>query len=250
MNWRLRLKASADQSEKVKELFSASSIKLTPSPAQHAVFVLYSEVLQDVGATSQCASVLSSSERRRADRFFNENLRTNFIQRRAFHRYCGALALGSVLPLSHIAFSETDNGRPFLLNAEQIWFSFSSCNSGFLGAWASEAKVGVDLVERSEKVEASDLADLYFSKAEACLIERKSGTERRDAFLELWCLKEAALKSIGQGLPFGLDQFEFELSPCPEIKNAPSVHGGPEAFAASLIHDAKTVGAIVSRTVV
>ncbi len=32
-------------------------------------------------------------------------------------------------------------------------------------------------------------------------------------FYQFWSLKEAALKSIGEGLPFGLYAFEFEVDP-------------------------------------
>ena len=43
------------------------------------------------------------------------------------------------------------------------------------------------------------------------------------------------MKSIGEGLPFGLDVFEFELDPYLRVVNAPSDHGGPEQFNAHMI---------------
>ena len=52
-----------------------------------------------------------------------------------------------------------------------------------------------------------------FSDAEAKTVESAGDQARLRTFFQLWCLKEAALKSIGEGLPFGLDAFEFELSP-------------------------------------
>ena len=54
-------------------------------------------------------------------------------------------------------------------------------------------------------------------------------------FFQFWSLKEAALKSIGEGLPFGLDAFEFELGPNLRVVHAPTDHGGPEKFEAHVI---------------
>ena len=61
------------------------------------------------------------------------------------------------------------------------------------------------------------------------------GHERARTFYRLWSLKEAALKSIGEGLPFGLEAFEFELTPALRVVRAPEEHGGPGQFDAYLV---------------
>jgi 4'-phosphopantetheinyl transferase len=60
-------------------------------------------------------------------------------------------------------------------------------------------------------------------------------------------LKEAALKSIGEGLPFGVDAFEFELDEGPRVIDAPGDYGGPERFRAHLFDPADVCGALVLR---
>jgi hypothetical protein len=71
-------------------------------------------VSRDPGISNRCASVLSETELQRAERFAAEDDRAEFEQRRAFRRFCGATALGSLQPLSEILFEETENGRPYL----------------------------------------------------------------------------------------------------------------------------------------
>jgi phosphopantetheinyl transferase len=68
-------------------------------------------------------------------------------------------------------------------------------------------------------------------------------------FFQLWTLKEAALKSIGEGLPFGLDAFEFELVPNLCVVHAPLDHGGPERFNAHVIEGTDSCAALVIRSV-
>jgi len=65
----------------------------------------------------------------------------------------------------------------------------------------------------------SDLAQMYFTESESCTV-RDAGPARLQTFLKLWSLKEAALKSIGQGLPFGLDAFKFELNESPRRRSS------------------------------
>lgn len=142
------------------------------------------------------------------------------------------LALGSAQPLSLHAFKESGNGRPYLSGAPEIGFSFSACRSGFLGAWSSTHGVGVDIEDQNREIEASGLAHSYFSKAEAVAVESQGGQKRLQTFYRFWTLKEAALKSIGEGLPFGLSAFQFELKPAIRITHAPAQHGGAGQFAA------------------
>lgn len=240
----------ANDSEWVKELFAASACDWTPASARQAAYVLYAPVSHDPLASRRCASVLSDTELQRADRFVTEDGKAHFKQRRAFRRYCGAFALGSSRPLSRIVFKETDKGRPYLPDAPDFWFSFSSSRFGFLGAWSSTHGIGIDLEDQTRNLEATELAQQFFSEAEAKAVEEVSGLARLRTFFQLWSLKEAALKSIGEGLPFGLDAFEFELTPNLRVVHAPRDHGGPERFNAHVIEGTNHCAALVTRSVV
>lgn len=238
---------NANDSEWVNELFAESACDWTPASARHAACVLYAPVSRDDEVTKHCASVLSDTERQRADRFVTEEGKTHFLQRRAFRRYCGAIALGSLRPLSRIVFKETEKGRPYLPDLPGLRFSFSSCRFGFLGAWSSTHQIGIDLEDQTRDLEAAELAQQFFSEAEAKAIEEVNGLARLRAFFQLWSLKEAALKSIGEGLPYGLDAFEFELAPNLRVVRAPLDHGGPERFNAHVIERANSCAALVTR---
>jgi phosphopantetheinyl transferase len=230
-----------DDSEWVNGLFAAIAGDWTPAPASHVARVLYAPVSRDPEASRRCVSVLSDIELQRADRFVTEDGRAHFKQRRAFRRYCGSIVLGSPRPLSQIVFQETEKGRPYLPDLPNVWFSFSSCRFGFLGAWSSTHRVGIDLEDHTQNVEATELAQRFFSEAEARAVE--GGRPR--TFFHLWNLKEAALKSIGEGLLMGLDAFEFELVPNLRVVHAPIDHGGPEQFTAHVIDGTDSCAALV-----
>ena len=237
-----------DDSDRINDLFAANTRDLTPAPARHAAHVLYAPVSHDPEVTRRCSSVLSDSELQRADRFVTQGDKTLFKQRRAFRRFCGALVLGSSQPLSQIDFEETENGRPHLSGLPDFWFSFSSCRFGFVGAWSSTHGIGVDFEDQTRDLEAADIARQFFSGAEASAVEAAGGPERLRTFFQIWTLKEAALKSIGEGLPFGLDRFEFELEPNPRVVRAPDGHGEPEQFNAHVIERTGSCAAIVIRS--
>ncbi|MEA2114017.1 MAG: 4'-phosphopantetheinyl transferase superfamily protein [Thermodesulfobacteriota bacterium] len=238
---------SRDKSDRINDLFAAGSRDLTPASAGHAAYVLYAPVSRDPEVSRHCASVLSDTELQRADRFAAEYDRALFTQRRAFRRFCGATVLGSSRSLSQIVFEETENGRPYLSDLPDIWFSFSSCRFGFLGAWSSTHGIGVDLEDQTKNLEAVELAHRFFSGAEANAVKGVGGLERLRTFFQFWSLKEAALKSIGEGLPFGLDAFQFELDPNLRVVHTPSDHGGPGKFNAHMIGGTDSCAALVIR---
>jgi 4'-phosphopantetheinyl transferase len=88
----------------------------------------------------------------------------------------------------------------------------------------------------------------FFTGAEAKAVEEEDGLERLRTFFQFWSLKEAALKSIGEGLPFGLDAFEFELDPDLRVVHAPPEHGGPGQFNAHVIDGMDNCAALVIRS--
>ncbi len=237
-------------SGRINDFFANRSRDLTPAAVRQVTQLFYVPVSHDPEVTKQCASVLSDSELQIAERFVTQSDRALFRQRRAFRRYCGALALGSSLPISQVSFKETEKGRPWLSDLPDSWFSFSSCRLGFIGAWSSTHAIGVDLEDQMKKLETTELAQQFFSAAEAKAVERAGGLERRSAFLQLWSLKEAALKSIGEGLPFGLDAFGFEVGLNPRVVHVPPDHGGPEQFSAHMIEGTDSCAALVIRSLV
>jgi phosphopantetheine--protein transferase-like protein len=238
----------SNTSDRISQLFAVGSRDVTPAAARHAARVLYAPVSRDAEVSRQCASVLSDAELQRRDRLAAECDKARFEQRRAFRRFCGAAALGSSRPLSEIVFEETKNGRPYLSESPGLWFSFSSCQFGLLGAWSSTHAIGVDLEDPTRVLEARELARQFFSVAEAEAVEAVSGRQRLRTFYRFWSLKEAALKSIGEGLPYGLEAFEFELAPRLRVVHAPPDHGGPEQFSAYAIEGTDSCAALVNRS--
>lgn len=233
--------------DKIRDMFAAEARDWTPASSQAEARVLYVPVSQGQQTTKLCASVLSASELERADRFVSENDKTLFLQRRAFRRYCGALALGQDRPLSQIEFMETKNGGPYLSELPNVWFSFSSCTSGMIAAWSSTHAIGVDLEVTTQFVEANELAQEHFSPAESKIVTELHGAEKLRTLYQFWGLKEAALKSIGEGLPFGLDKFEFQLGSNPSVIRAPQEYGGSAQFEAHLIEEHDLSAALIIR---
>jgi 4'-phosphopantetheinyl transferase len=238
---------SRNDSDRVKNFFAARARDITPESVRHSAHVLYAPVSNDPEVTRSCASILSETDLQRAERFIKYSDRSLFIQRRAFRLFCGALSGGTSELLSQVVFEETENGRPYLFDLPDCWFSFSSCRFGFLGAWSSTHGIGVDIEDRTRDPGAIELARLFFSAAEAMAVEEQAGLPNPPSFFQFWGLKEAALKSIGEGLPFGLNAFGFELDPSPRVVHVPAGYGGPERFSAHTMEGTENCIAMVLR---
>jgi len=219
---------------------------VTPAAAGSHATVLYVPVSSDAELLRHCPSVLTAGERLTAARFITDAGKAEFVFRRAFRRYCARIATGTELSLSKFRFSETENGRPFLVEFPKIWFSFSACSSGCFAAWSISHAVGIDIETSSQNIDAAALATHYFSAAEARVVAEQNGSARVDTFLRFWSLKEAALKSMGEGLPFGLDAFDLELSPTACILRAPT---DPRCFRAHEIALPNSAAALVTRDI-
>src|SRR6059058_866939 len=100
-------------SDRVKEFFNAVVEDWTPTPARSSVRLIFAPFSSDEEISRLCSTVISDAELKRSDKFLELNHRNNFLQRRAFRRYCAAVAFGSSkTDLGQIVFKETDEGYP------------------------------------------------------------------------------------------------------------------------------------------
>jgi 4'-phosphopantetheinyl transferase len=101
-------------------------------------------------------------------------------------------------------------GRPVLgaplLGIDVSW---SHSGEGLLMAHGEGVRLGVDLERLRPRPRALELARRFFAPAEAAHLASVGGDARGQAFLSLWCAKEAVLKAHGHGLSFGLDRICF-----------------------------------------
>jgi phosphopantetheinyl transferase len=162
---------SKNSSERIKDFFAVHSRDITPAPIRHVAKILYVPVSNEAEITRYCESVLSTAERQRAEHFITPDDRRLFLQRRAFRRFFGTRSQASPHSLSQDIFEETENGRPYLTDRPEVSFSFSSCRSGFAGAWSPKHRIGIDIEDCTKNPGAAELAQRYFSAAEAKFVE-------------------------------------------------------------------------------
>ncbi len=218
---------------------------VTPTDMRSTLRVLYMPSSTDANFVRRCRSVLSQAELQAAAILPTHNDKVQFNVRRAFRRCCGACVLGSDAPLSNVQFMETESGRPYLQSHPATSFSFSACSLGVVAAWSSRCRVGIDIEDPARSVEPIEIAEKYFAAPEIEAVRQAQEPDRKKIFLRFWTLKEAALKSIGQGLPFGIDAFAFTLSPDLHIARAPVEYGGEKMFQGHIINDTDGCASLV-----
>ncbi len=231
---------------RVRNFFAANARDVTPLGAGQEINVLYAPFAAQVKLTEYCLSTLSPDERHQVQRLANDALRSRFVQRRAFARYCTTVALNAAKPLSQMPIGNDGKGRPFVPDRPALSLSFSSCRFGMLGAWSANHSIGVDIEDATRPIDAVAMAEAFYSEAENSVIEAACPGERETFFYRLWSLKEAALKSIGQGLPYGMDRFVFELTEAARCLEAPAEFGDPSGFTAYEINIKDASAALIS----
>lgn len=155
-------------------------------------------VATKLGAEDRAAlsAVLDAEERARLTRFRFDADRDAFLCAHALARIVVARALACAP--ADVRFVRGPFGKPALVASEQLQFSLSRTRGAAVVAISSAGPVGVD-VERIDRGDAARAAgDLVFSDAERAEIGDGAGADRR--FIEMWALKEAALKATGDGL--------------------------------------------------
>lgn len=116
-------------------------------------------------------------------------------------------------PVETVCIERGKHGKPRVANA-RLEFNLAHAADALLLGISRNLPLGVDLESAQRRIRSvSELARRFFHPAEAAALENLTEAVRREAFLHLWCAKEAALKAHGQGIGFGLDRVEFAVAP-------------------------------------
>ncbi len=212
------------------ERYLRTSSRPVSFPGVDAFKAVYMPVIHEDAVSELCRTLLKPCEIRRAERFTHAVDRHEYMQRRAFQRLCAALAAASRKPMADFEWKHDANGRPALREAPEINFSFASCAQGMVGAWSKSHLIGVDIEPLNHWLDVLAMGKQYFTPRELETLEHSPRSERIALFFRLWRIKEAALKAIGQGLPFGMDRFEILLEPEVRFLAVPEVFGDPRNF--------------------
>jgi len=179
--------------------------------------------------------ILSAEERLRHARFvFDRDARdyaaAHGLLRRALSA-CGAVAPADwqlhALPNHKPRIVPEQAGEPPLL------FSLSHTQGFVACAAARGMEVGIDVESIERSREAHDVARRFFAPKEIAMLDRcTNDREHAVRFLELWTLKEAYVKAIGQGLSVPLDRFSivFDDAGAPVFEAEQGLPAGPFLF--------------------
>ena len=122
------------------------------------------------------------------------------------------LARYAGLPADSLPLVPDAYGKPRLAAPNAPGFNLSHSGEVVLLAIARGTEPGIDVEALRPRPRALQLAQRYFTAAEAAALARRSETDCQQAFYQLWTAKEAVLKALGRGLAFGLDRVGFALA--------------------------------------
>ena len=150
---------------------------------------------------ARLASVLSSDETERANRFRFARHRRRFIVARGILRQL----LGNYLDIEpkDLQFYYGDRGKPYLKDKDKLislQFNLSHSKEYALYGFTYHYPIGVDLEYLREMPDLIKIARRFFSSREYELLIEANEPVRLKLFFQLCTAKEAYLKAIGTGI--------------------------------------------------
>jgi 4'-phosphopantetheinyl transferase len=156
---------------------------------------------------------LSPDEARQSQRFLREADRQRYLLTRGLARGVLADYTGEAPPA--LAFAAQVFGKPVLRAAAGAppppHFNLSHTCGLVVLAVCREAEVGVDVEAIDRSLDPLRLAARHFSPSERAALAAATDAQRHERFFELWTLKEAYAKALGQGLNLDLQSFSVVL---------------------------------------
>lgn len=153
-------------------------------------------------------ALLDPSEQQRAKRFYRPCDQQHFTVARGVLRCLLGAYTGQ--PPETLKFAYLLHGKP-VLQEHTVQFNVSHSHGQALYAFATQARLGVDLEYEDRAVEWPALSERFFARAEHQAILGCSPEDQKAAFFRCWTRKEAYVKAHGDGLLRGLQQFEVSV---------------------------------------
>jgi 4'-phosphopantetheinyl transferase len=178
----------------------------------HVWWLALADVPED--ASNLWLAILDEEERARAGRFMRAADRRQFIVAHGMLRAFLSYFLGGAP--QDWRFITGSHGKPALHpihRLQGIEFNISHTDGAVACAIAQGSATGVDIEDEESTCDHLSVAQAYFARAEFMLVRDAPAAERKAIFSQLWTLKEAYVKALGQGLSIALDGFAFSLSP-------------------------------------
>jgi len=197
------------------------------------IWCVAGEEIGRITAHPAVRTVLSDAEWARRDRLRVEADRERFLAARVLLR--SMLAAGTGVGAGSWGFDSDGFGRPYIATpASHTGLRFSITHTRGLVACAVTGcgEVGLDAEAYDRATRTMDVARRFFSPKEVVYLEECSPEKHRDAFFDIWTLKEAYGKALGQGLSVPLDRFSFDLSaPPPQLPFHTELGDDPDEWA-------------------
>lgn len=179
-----------------------------------AVHVWRADLNQECDRVMKLWNRLAPDEQKKANRFYFKSDRVHFIVARGALRDILSHYL-DVSPQS-IEFSYGPFGKPDLMGraaGSHLRFNVSHSNGIAVYAIARNREIGVDLELIREEPALLDIAERFFSPLEILALREIPRERQSVAFFNCWTRKEAYVKALGDGIPYGMDRFTVSLAP-------------------------------------
>ena len=191
---------------------AADALLPLPSGEIHLWFCRHGES-GDPALEAACRALLEPHELARTARFHfardrHRHLLTRVLVRTALSRY--APVRPQDWRFAEGPFGRPRIGGPMTQAIQGLDFNLSHTDGLIVLALARNLEMGVD-AEHLGRNASLELADHFFSPAEAKALAALPPSRRAHRFFELWTLKESYITARGMGLQIPLDSFGFAL---------------------------------------
>ncbi|UZJ44552.1 4'-phosphopantetheinyl transferase superfamily protein [Marinimicrobium sp. C6131] len=156
---------------------------------------------------------LSDEERQGLDHYSRPELRDEQLITRAGLRSSLSQYSDSIPP-KRWHFERSERGKPRLSDdspMSELSFNLSHSRDWLAIGITVNKPIGVDLQHRHHQKPLTELAERFFSGAEANELANLPESRQSEHFFRLWTLKEAYLKARGLGIANGLDKARFHI---------------------------------------